>query len=48
MEKRICVDMKEAQEYLKVRNSYTDKRERDSFSITAVVCEDESEGCTDD
>ena len=48
MEKRICVDTEEIKDYLKVRNSYSNKQDRGSFSITAVLCEDPDAGCTDD
>ena len=40
--------MEEVKDYLKVKHSYTDKMERDSFAITAVLCEDPDKGCTDD
>ena len=37
MEKRLCVDMDQIKDYLKVRNPYSNKQDRGSFSISAVV-----------
>jgi hypothetical protein len=47
MEKRLCVDMDQIKDYLKVRNPYSNKQDRGSFSISAVICEDVDAGCTD-
>ena len=48
IEKRLCLDMEDAKDFLKVKYSYTDKLHRGFFAITAVLCEDPAEGCTDD
>ena len=38
---RICPDLETIKEVLRVKNSYTDKNERVSFSIQAVACDPE-------
>ena len=39
IKRRICPDMNSIKNILRVKNSYTDKNERVSFSIQAVACD---------
>ena len=43
---RLCPDMDTIKDLLRVKNSYSDKNERVSFSIQAVACDqNEDENC---
>ena len=50
IKRRLCPDMETIKDVLRVKNSYTDKNERVSFSIQAVACDPNVETCasTDD
>ena len=37
---RLCPDIDTIEDVLRVKNSYSDKNERVSFSIQAVVCDE--------
>lgn len=45
--RRICPDMKTIQDIIRVKNSYTDKDERVSFSMQAVACDSALEECAE-
>ena len=45
--RRICPDMNSIKDILRVKNSYTDKDERVSFSMQAVACDRANEDCAD-
>ena len=47
LKRRLCPDMKSIKEILRVKNSYTDKNERVSFSMQAVSCDRDIEDCAD-
>ena len=47
LKRRLCPDMKSIKEILRVKNSYTDKDERVSFSMQVVSCDRDIEDCAD-
>ena len=47
IQKRLCPDMEKIKDDLKVKNSYSNKKERVSFSIQAVLCDQPNENCAD-
>jgi hypothetical protein len=47
LNKRLCPDMNTIKDILRVKNSYTDKDERVSFSMQAVACDSDTEECAD-
>ena len=47
LKRRLCPDMNSIQDILRVKNKYTDKDERVSFSMQAVSCDRDIEDCAD-
>ena len=45
LNKRLCPDMDTIKEVLRVKNSYSDKDERVSFSLQAVACDQSLDTC---
>ena len=45
IKKRLCPDMENIKNQLRVKNSYMNKEERISFSIEAVLCDQEGDDC---
>tara|TARA_B110000285_G_C14934631_1_gene518970 strand:+ start:147 stop:434 length:288 start_codon:yes stop_codon:yes gene_type:complete len=43
--KRLCPDIEKLKDQLRVKNSYSNKEERISFSIQAVNCDNSTEDC---